>query len=109
LIKERPEFASRYQGLLGEHYFEELQRKGHDNLAMEVEIILEQAATKYSDVKMPYGGSVGEQAEAELFEIRHLTVGKKALDIEGQDQDGKQFKLSDYRGRVVLLYFWSEY
>ena len=41
--------------------------------------------------------------------MRHLAVGKEAADIEGKDQDGKQFKLSQYRGKVVLLYFWSEY
>jgi len=76
---------------------------------MEVETLLDQAATIYANVKMPYGGSVGEQAKAELFEIRHLAIGKEAADIEGQDQDGKQFKLSDYRGKVVLLYFWFEY
>ena len=34
---------------------------------------------------------------------------REAQEIEGQDQDGKRFKLSDYRGKVVLLYFWSEY
>ena len=28
---------------------------------------------------------------------------------EEVDQDGQQFKLSDYRGKVVLLYFWSEF
>jgi peroxiredoxin len=44
-----------------------------------------------------------------LFELRHLAVGKQAPDIEGQDQDGKQFKLSDYRGKVVLLDFWSHF
>jgi peroxiredoxin len=32
-----------------------------------------------------------------------------APDIEGEDQDGVRFKLSDYRGKVVLLDFWSEY
>ena len=67
------------------------------------------AAAKYRDVKMPWGGPVGEQANAELFEIRHLTVGKTVADIDGKDQDGKPFKLSDYCGKVVLLYFWSEY
>jgi peroxiredoxin len=41
--------------------------------------------------------------------MRHLAVGKEAADIDGKDQDGKQFKLSHYRGKVVLLYFWSEY
>jgi len=38
-----------------------------------------------------------------------LAVGKEAQDIEGADQDGKRFKLSDYRGKVVLLYFWQEF
>jgi len=46
---------------------------------------------------------------AVLFEIRHLVVGSAAQEIEGDDQDGKRFKLSDYRGKIVLLYFWSEY
>jgi peroxiredoxin len=41
--------------------------------------------------------------------MRHLAVGREAPDIEGADQDGKRFKLSDYRGKVVLLDFWSEY
>ena len=46
---------------------------------------------------------------AVLHEIRHLSVGREAQEIEALDQDGQRFKLSDYRGKVVLLYFWSEY
>ena len=30
-----------------------------------------------------------------------------APEIVGTDQDGKEIKLSDYRGQVVLLDFWS--
>jgi CubicO group peptidase (beta-lactamase class C family) len=109
LIVERPEWGERYKGLLGKEYFEELQGKGHVKLTREIESLFEQAAMKYVEVKMPYGGTVGEEAEAALFEIRHLVVGKEAADIEGKDQDGRPFKLSGYRGKVVLLYFWSEY
>jgi hypothetical protein len=109
LLKERPELANRYEELLGKDYYDELRRKGHDGRTKEVETLLEQAAAKYGDVKMPWGGPVGEQAQAELFAIRHLAVGKDAPDMEEKDQDGKPFKLSDYRGKVVLLYFWSEY
>jgi cytochrome oxidase Cu insertion factor (SCO1/SenC/PrrC family) len=47
------------------------------------------------------------KGKAELFEMRHLAVGKEAADIEGPDQNGVRFKLSDYRGKVVLLYFWQ--
>jgi cytochrome oxidase Cu insertion factor (SCO1/SenC/PrrC family) len=34
-------------------------------------------------------------------------VGDKAPEIAGQDVDGKEFKLSDYRGKVVVLDFWG--
>ena len=74
----------------------------------EAEAFFERAARKYGDVKIPDGGTVGAKARAELFEIRHLSVGKEAPDIEGEDQDGKRFKLSDYRGKVVLLDFWHQ-
>jgi hypothetical protein len=30
-----------------------------------------------------------------------------APEIVGTDQDGKEFKLSDYRGKVVMLDFWA--
>ena len=58
-------------------------------------------------MKLPGGDAVAERAKVELFEIRNLSVGKEAPDIEGEDQEGKRFKLSDYRGKVVLLDFWS--
>jgi cytochrome oxidase Cu insertion factor (SCO1/SenC/PrrC family) len=32
-----------------------------------------------------------------------------APEVKGTDQDGKHFKLSDYKGKVVLLDFWSEF
>lgn len=53
--------------------------------------------------------SIRESAEAELFEMLFLAIGKQALDIEGEDTDGKKFKLSDYRGKVVVLDFWGNW
>lgn len=41
------------------------------------------------------------------YKVTHLVVGCEAPDIEGFDQDGKKFRLSDYRGKVVLLPFWG--
>lgn len=69
---------------------------------------LSRAADEYGDVKMA-GFVVGDLAKRELYELRHLSIGIKAPEIGGEDQDGKQFKLSDYKGKVVLLDFWSEY
>lgn len=109
LLKERPEMARRYEGLFGKDYLDALKRQDRAKAGAEVEALFERVVEEYPDVKLPYSGTVGEQAKAELYEIRHLSVGKEAQEIEGQDQDGKRFKLSDYRGKVLLLYFWSEY
>jgi peroxiredoxin len=48
-------------------------------------------------------------AEGELFEIRNLAIGKIAPDIEGEDLDANKLKLSEYRGRVVVLDFWGNW
>ena len=32
-----------------------------------------------------------------------------APDIEGNDLDGAAFKLSDFRGEVVMLVFWGDW
>ncbi len=42
-----------------------------------------------------------------LYKVTHLVVGCEAPEIEGVDHDGNQFRLSDYRGKVVLLPFWG--
>jgi len=107
--QDQPDLAERYHRVFGKDYLVTLQRQDPAKAGAEVEALFERVIEQYSDGKLPYSGTVGEQAKSELYEIRHLSVGKQAQEIEGEDQDGKRFKLSDYRGKVVLLYFWSEY
>ena len=38
-----------------------------------------------------------------------LNVGDLAPEIQGEDIDGRPFKLSDYRGKVVVLDFWGHW
>ncbi len=38
-----------------------------------------------------------------------VALGLRAPEIDGVDADGLAFKLSDYRGRVVVLSFWGEW
>jgi peroxiredoxin len=73
-------------------------------LAKEAESLFERTADKYADVK-----KVAEVAKAELFEMHHLAIGKVLPDIRGKDGDDKEFKLSDFRGKVVVLSFWAEW
>jgi hypothetical protein len=107
LCKEQPKLAREFADLYGKDYLAELLRQDRAKVTKEIEAVFEQAIEKYGDVKLPGGNTVAEGAKSELFAIRHLSVGKQAPDIEGSDQDGKRFKLSDYRGKVVLLDFWS--
>jgi hypothetical protein len=109
--QDQPEFTARYYRVFGKDFVEALQRQDRAKVAREAEMLFARAADRYGDVKIPVtfygsGGVIGEKAKAELFQIRHLAVGKEAPEIEEEDQDGKRFKLSDYRGKVVLLDFW---
>jgi hypothetical protein len=107
LLEDQPVVGARYEGLYGRDYVNSLRRQDRTKAIAETEAIFEEACEKYSNVKLPFGGTVGDDAKMELFAMRHLALGKEAADIEGPDQNGVRFKLSDYRGKVVLLYFWQ--
>jgi len=67
--------------------------------------------TQYADcpVDGPPKSTLGVKADPELYELRHLALGMVAPEIEGEDIDGKTRKLSDYRGRIVVLSFWASW
>ena len=63
----------------------------------------------YADVPAMRKGVLGDAAKATLNEMLNLVVGKLAPDIVGEDIAGVPFKLSDYRGKVVMLDFWGHW
>jgi thiol-disulfide isomerase/thioredoxin len=92
-------------------YYEKLLREDPGVLARQGEQLLERAMAEYGE--LPYdptflskvSKTLAEVARTDLRRLRNLAVGQGAPEIEGQDVDGNPFKLSDYRGRVVLLTF----
>jgi hypothetical protein len=86
---------------LGSYYKEREQNA-------DAEKAFEAVIAGYGDVTTGRG-SFGEASKAQLHEIRDLAVGKVAPEIEGVDVDGKTFKLSQYRGKVVVLDFWGDW
>ena len=48
-------------------------------------------------------------AKRELEELRRMAIGNPAPPMEGTDLDGNPLSLSDYRGKVVVVYFWGRY
>ncbi len=74
----------------------------------ETESLLETIIEKYADV--PYQNrTMGKLARRALYEMRFLSIGHEAPEIAGEDLDGEPFKLSDYRGKVVMLDFWGHW
>jgi hypothetical protein len=50
-----------------------------------------------------------DEVRKELEDMKLRGLGKPAPQISGLDLDGKTFKLSDYKGKVVLLDFWGNW
>jgi thiol-disulfide isomerase/thioredoxin len=75
----------------------------------ELESLLEQVAEKYADVVAYENVTLGDRARGDLFEIRFLAIGKVAPEIVGKDADGKDLKLGDFKGKVVVLDFWGNW
>jgi hypothetical protein len=53
--------------------------------------------------------SAPTETDNPINEEANLQVGQLAPDIVGSDFDGVAFKLSDYRGKVVVLDFWGDW
>ena len=72
--------------------------------------LIKSIPVKYKDV-MVYGGrmNLAKMVEGEIFELERLQIGMEVPDIEGEDVDGVKFKLSDYRGKVVVIDFWGDW
>jgi hypothetical protein len=59
--------------------------------------------------KLAVGTDLAMRIEGPRFEQARLQIGMEAPDVEGVDLDGSPFKLSDYRGKVVVLDFWGDW
>jgi hypothetical protein len=78
----------------------------------EARTAFERLKTDYGNLKTKGNRTYAERADillAGLANVANLRVGKQAPEIDGEDVDGKTFKLSDYRGKVVLLDYWAHW
>lgn len=67
----------------------------------------EAVVTEYGSLS--YGGSSTYKAAAEgyIYELENLQIGMTAPDFETVDENGAKWKLSDYKGKVVVVDFWG--
>ncbi|MBI3408907.1 MAG: hypothetical protein HY040_11185 [Planctomycetes bacterium] len=110
--KSEPKDLPNWEKRLGKDAMVNLKGANAADLEKEAEDLFERIRKDkdFAETSIPYGDgklTLGQLAGRELFEMRHLQPGKLAPDIVGEDIDGQPMKLSDFRGKVVLLDFWG--
>jgi hypothetical protein len=114
-LKERAELArnvgqisGQWATFLGQATIDEVKKRSPQEYQAGAEAALLEAQNKYGDV--PYGReTIADHTRAHLFEMKNLVIGKVAPEIEGPTVDGKHMKLSDFRGKVVVLDFFGDW
>ncbi len=91
LLREGVEAALRMQGA------DVFERNAPEKLEREAETLLEAAFSTYGEIRFPWSPtSLGEMAAGKLFRLRHLSSGRPAPEIVGEDLDGGALRLSSY-------------
>ncbi len=91
---------------LGREYAKELAAGNAKRIQTEALQVLHQVVDNYGDVKFR-AKTLGQRSKSAIYEIENLSVGCQAPELEGEDLDEKPLKLSDFRGKVVVVTFWA--
>jgi peroxiredoxin len=127
LIKEvaekHPQKEARGQAIfaLGAYHHIAVLRQAHWLSEAQGAKLLAEATRYYSDVARSYAeirtpdgkAKLGDRAAVELAQLTKMTpswtVGNPAPEIVSESIDGKPFRLSDHRGKVVVVAFWGSW
>jgi thiol-disulfide isomerase/thioredoxin len=105
----RGEILARTYESLGQARIQQLRSLDAEKLEREAEERFHRTIKEFGDLQ-PMGMDyqpLGDQAKGELFEIQHLSIGRIVPELDGEDLDRKPLKLSDFRGKVVVVSFWA--
>jgi hypothetical protein len=82
-----------------------LENTDFNQLRRELNEKLERLANLYSDVAVDHYGTGGAAAHRLSHAINKVIIGQPAPELAGTDLDGKPFRLSELRGKHVVLMF----
>ena len=105
----RGEILGRNLGRFREGVSGRLRALDPDKLEQDAEEYFDRTIKEFGDLQ-PMGkdfAPLREQAAGAIFKMHHLNIGRPAPEILGEDIDGKPMKLSDFRGKVVVVSFWA--
>jgi thiol-disulfide isomerase/thioredoxin len=109
-----PEMAIGLEHHYARSLLDDLDRRDVKAMVVEAENLHERVLSEFADVKLLPGDPTDERtirpmAETWLAAHRELAIGKLAPEIAGIDTDGRPLKLTDYRGKIVVLVFWASW
>jgi thiol-disulfide isomerase/thioredoxin len=114
LQAQDPGMAARLERVVGKENLDRLARRDAAAMLQESEALHERVLAQYADVRLypevpTDAQTIGKASEIWLGARREMAVGHAAPAIEGEDVDGKPIKLSEYRGKVVVVVFWASW
>lgn len=105
IAKEHPEDSTKGIAALGAALL--LKGLGDEPEVMSKRLsYLREAIIKSADREIG-SKSVADIASDELYLIRYLSKGRTAPALSGMDVGARPVKLSDFKGRIVVLLFWD--
>ncbi|MDG3002163.1 TlpA family protein disulfide reductase [Paludisphaera mucosa] len=117
LAAESPQTRDKLEAAYGKENLESILKIDADRLAAESVTLAEHVAAEYADVPwwlgLPPGApkprTLGSYAADMLARERETAVGRRMPEIVGEDVGGEPLRLSDYRGKVVVIVFWASW
>jgi peroxiredoxin len=86
-----------------------LLKRDPEGMEKEALALFRRVQDRHGDLPHPTHGTMGRFAAAHIAAIEDpVGPDKRAPEISGTTLAGKEMKLSDYRGKVVLLAFWAQ-
>lgn len=97
----KPEIKALSLYYLGRHF-------GNNRRKPQRDLTLLHLKKQYGSLKYR-GETFARMADDASYYYKNLAVGCHAPATTGEDVDGQVFRLSDYRGKVVMLRFWGDW
>lgn len=108
-MKSDSGFREKYGEHYGEALLDRIAELGREACRAKAEKLMERVVAEHAELSYHGGRTLGEKAASDLFEMRHLAIGATAPEIDGESIHGEPMKLSDFRGKVVVLDFWGDW
>ncbi len=100
------DWIERLEKSFGKGSTDYLKKLDPDRLTDDAISLLDRLDGEFGDVESS-GQRFADMARPHQFQLSKLATGKAAPEIEADDLDGVPFRLTQYRGKVVVLTFWA--